>query len=347
MKILFLLLAGIYNSGADYNVSLSPTASIHPTAVIQPPAAMPTQPLSNALTQPINLSIKPTIVDNTAMTLPESIFNHRGMKQVSVDQMTQEEKQSYIAVYKFYANEYAMQMHAAWYEKNGFDGGDGSGSAFILMHRAILKEIQSIFGPTFKMPILKPEKPIPLEFSYGIDPEPERRFSAIPGYLTLEGGNLPGSYFHFSLDGIDTLDNLGRLLKMLDREWHMALGADMRKIRESIANPLFGPLHYTLNLIVDQWLQTESGQIWHQKNLDHAIFRPLERPESYSNERFAQKDGCHFMGALCRELASIEPKGKPQVILNLPLRQSFSFSFNPLPLNSRSFRPGQRILRGI
>lgn len=291
MKIV-LLLAGLYNSGADLKSILPPNWDIQSQGMFfsrEPVAPFfgdwPNFIPTTNTRQPFFMEDSPR--EDGIYTLEQAIPILQQMPaDLTFNQMTSDERQALEAVHKHHVTPELVKNHSSWYEINmRRNVRERSGTAFIVMHRALLRQIENLVGPTFKMPRLTPGEVIPNESTdetFGIL---ERKISAIPKYLSEDGENIGGTLV--SLNTIDTLEKLGQLLIRLDREWHMSLGGDMREVDKSIRNRLFWPLHAAIDSIVDQWFEKEKGSSWSKKNQGHPIFSPVEDPMSYSNIRFA------------------------------------------------------------
>lgn len=259
------------------------------------------------------------------------------------NEMNSIERQALQKVQETYVTPARAEEHTSWYYANmGSPHKKGYGTAFAVMHRALKKQIENIVGPTFQMPMLIPGEAIPDELLFGSS---ERQISAIPKYLTLEGEDMFGQ--RASLNTIDNLDKLGCLLSFLDRRWHMDLGGDMRRIDTSITNKLFGPLHRSIDSIIDQWLETEKGKSWKNKNPNHHIFSLTEEPMTYSVQFFDKEDnGCSSGSspdALCILLAELE---QTVPVLN-DMTRDFNFRFSAPPVFSNWFNGRERNRLGI
>lgn len=216
--------------------------------------------------------------------LPATSFGVSSLSPQAVQQM--------VTVARTYVTPAVENMHEIWHNGNGQGAtrGPGSGSAFIVMHRAMLERMKRLGGPGFQIPMLIPGEQIPAGLSA---PGVASTVSAIPAYLTTTGGFLPGTNTFVSLNTIPTLDLLGRFLSRTHRQIHTDLGGVMAEIVRSITIPLFWPVHETIDTIVDQWLLTEAGQSWASQNPNHELFTLNLDPSTYTNAYFAsQNNGC-------------------------------------------------------
>jgi hypothetical protein len=222
-------------------------------------------------------------LDNDILILKELPSNF------TYNDMNATEREALENIHEYYVTPARTAGHTAWYYANLRGApGTGYGTAFVVMHRALLRQIQNIGSSAFKMPTLTPGEVIPDEFLPGT----VRQISAIPKYLTLEGEEIYGQ--QASLNTIDNLDKLGCLLTFLDMNWHLSLGGDMKEIDKSITDKLFWPLHALFDSIVDQWLETEKGKLWAINNPNHPIFSPTADPMTYTNQFFSTEyNGCN------------------------------------------------------
>lgn len=341
LKLLALLSAANFINPTGAQLGLLPTA-LPPATVF--PQTLPAQSVFTApqasftgstglvaQTFPLATNFQPAVTPFPLASL--SLLDFSGIQTI-------------LFVHQRYVTPSVENMHDVYHTVNGQGGtrGPGSGASVIVMHRAMIERIQRLGGLNYVIPLLVPGELIPPALSQaGV----ASSIGPIPNYLTTTGGILPGSNLFVSLNTIDTLDKLGRVMSRIHREWHIQLGGIMAEIQRSITIPLFWSLHKTFDFIVDQWLQTTAGQAWRANNPNHEVFTLQLDPSAYTNAFFATGDnGCGLMGAdaLCQELDRWDRETAAQVAATTVSRPVFIQPAFAPPVARPAFAPPVRPL---
>jgi hypothetical protein len=174
------------------------------------------------------------------------------------------------------------EHHRQWHVENGAGGteGPGSGELFLQFHRDMMTQFTAETG----LPVPSgwdPSQPVPEEFT---DPAGKDRRSSdpqveLPAWLTADGTGTPGGNEDFgetvtidgkeygSLNDFQTPDELGRALgeSGYHASTHVRMGGTMGTL-ESPADATFYAWHGHIDQLIDQWLETDSGQAWAAAN---------------------------------------------------------------------------------
>lgn len=312
-KILALILAtnSINPTNAQLRVlpTVVPSQAVLPAQTLQASrivVSQPSQPIASVTTWPLQTG------QAFAATLPSTQTFVSEIISMTAGSMSQQELQEYVNFCNQYVTEAMVLMHSNWHAINGqAEFGPGSGTAFILMHRAMLQRFEAQRGRG-KTPPLSPSELLPSMLAAVGEQFSVSTIDPIPGYFSDIGGYLPpDASLYITLNDIRTPDQLGRLLGNIHSAWHRQLGPTMMSIGNSVRAPIFWNLHATIDAIVNRWEASTAGQDFRLANPRHALFQPLEAPTAYTNQRFVNdNNGCGGFSAsqdpLCAQIARID-----------------------------------------
>lgn len=215
-----------------------------------------------------------------------------------------EEYQNTLVGYFLY---YGMDLHhhEMWHLANGLGGRDceGSGTAFLGMHRAMMNDFRkwSLMNngrSWLPIDVVGEAVPFTMEDSQEVltllgrsaDYQPRETWSivnyGVPAYLTVAGTSHPswsntasmssalGNLTFTRLNDFPDLDTLGRVIgSNYHIEFHNLVGGTMENASISPTEPLFFGWHGFLDRIITNWLSTAKGQAWASANSGHPFLQ--------------------------------------------------------------------------
>lgn len=252
----------------------------------------PAQPAQVAIRPVQTVSTQRVVI--TSLAQAQSILRQMSPNVRSMGQMSTAELQAYRFAYLQFMTPERIRRHSEWHAQNG----QGTGTAFLVMHRGMLMEFETFVGGGFNVPQLLPGEIIGPEL-------------AVDANVVLQYGARQSSSISAHVNPItewgaelNTLNLFGQAISDDHRLWHRELGGVMIQLGESPLDPVFLMLHAYIDALTDEWLYSAFGAPWAAQNRQHPIFAPYEMSSAYSNARFASEDTCALQQTiLCTQIA--------------------------------------------